>query len=36
MNHYYRAARPDAGLAPARDAVAFARELGDPIWLVRH
>jgi putative two-component system response regulator len=35
MNHYYRAAQPDAGIAPARDAVAFARELGDPIWLCK-
>jgi len=35
MNHYYRAANPEAGLAPARDAVAFARELGDPIWLCK-
>ncbi|HYS12346.1 MAG TPA: tetratricopeptide repeat protein, partial [Burkholderiaceae bacterium] len=35
MNHYYRAARPEAGLAPAHDAVAIARELGDPIWLCK-
>src|SRR5262245_19362387 len=26
MNHYYRAAQPEAGLAPARDAVAIARQ----------
>jgi putative two-component system response regulator len=35
MNYYYRAAQPEAGLAPARDAVAIARELGDPIWLCK-
>jgi putative two-component system response regulator len=35
MNHYYRAARPEAGLAPARDAVDCARNLGDPIWLCK-
>jgi putative two-component system response regulator len=35
MTHYYRAARPDASLAPARDAVAVARELGDEIWLCK-
>ena len=35
MNHYYRAAQPEAGLAPARDAVQVARELADPIWLCK-
>ena len=35
MTHYYRAGQPDAGLAPAREAVAVARELGEPIWLCK-
>jgi putative two-component system response regulator len=35
MNHYYRAARPEAGIAPARDAVRVARALGDPLWLCK-
>ncbi|HTT11619.1 MAG TPA: HD domain-containing phosphohydrolase [Burkholderiaceae bacterium] len=35
MTHYYRAAQPDAGLAPARDAVEIARRLGDPSWLCK-
>jgi putative two-component system response regulator len=35
MNHYYRAGQPEAGLKPAREAVEFARKLGDPIWLCK-
>jgi putative two-component system response regulator len=35
MNHYFRAAQPEAGLAPAREAVEFARKLGDPVWLCK-
>jgi putative two-component system response regulator len=31
--HYYRAARPEAGIAPAREAVRLARRLGEPNWL---
>jgi putative two-component system response regulator len=33
--HYYSAAKPVAGLAPAADAVAAARRLGDPRWLCK-
>jgi putative two-component system response regulator len=35
MNHYYRAVRPEAGLGPAREAVEYARKLGDQIWLCK-
>lgn len=35
MTHYFRAGRADAALAPAREAVATARALGDPIWLCK-
>ncbi len=35
MNHYFRAAQAEAGLAPAREAVEFARKLGDPVWLCK-
>jgi putative two-component system response regulator len=35
MNHYYRAAQPEAGLGPAREAVAIARQLGDRLWLCK-
>lgn len=35
VNHYYRAGRPEAAIAPARDAVATARLLGEPIWLCK-
>jgi putative two-component system response regulator len=34
-NHYFRAAQPEAGLAPAREAVQFARQLDDPVWLCK-
>ncbi|MCX8005653.1 MAG: tetratricopeptide repeat protein, partial [Burkholderiaceae bacterium] len=33
VTHHYRAARPEAALAPAREAVRVARALGDPAWL---
>jgi putative two-component system response regulator len=35
VNHYYRAARPEAGIAPAREAVSIARAIDDESWLCR-
>ncbi|HEU0202157.1 MAG TPA: tetratricopeptide repeat protein, partial [Burkholderiaceae bacterium] len=33
--HHYSAAKPEAGLAPAADAVVVARRLADPGWLCK-
>lgn len=35
VNHYYRAGRPEAGVVPAREAVAIARKINDESWLCR-